>query len=77
MNDLELALAASLFAEGFRVGAGPRTLRMSERDWQLHRDREPHFAAGLKAGREAAKAAREAYKRALVLLLVEDSSQGR
>lgn len=67
MSDIEVALAASLFAEGFRVGSGPRFLKMSQRERELQRGQNEHFVAGLKAGRDAARKARDEYRARLVL----------
>jgi hypothetical protein len=75
VSDLELALACSLYAEGFRFGAGPRALRMSPRERTLERAQDKHFIAGVRAGREAARKAREAYRAAL--LEVEPSAEPR
>jgi hypothetical protein len=66
MSDIELALAASLFSEGFRLGCGPRFFRMSDRERQLLKRSDRHFVAGVKAGRDAARAARDVYRASLI-----------
>ncbi len=62
LNDLEIALACSLWREGFRHGAGPRFLRMGQRERDLLARRDPTFAAGVKDGREALRLAQGRFK---------------